>query len=218
MKLMSSFRYTHLKAKKKRKSKAQGGYAARNVTLKNLGYSTYREYLQSDDWKKIRDERLRRFPNCTFCGEKASQVHHFSYHDQVLLGILGALLFPVCESCHCEIELDNGRKRQLRESQDKLIEMLNSRGMERLAKATLAAFGTCVMRSKQVMPAPKKEPWYVGRDEKTVPCGWMKGASIKEISDADLKKLHDNWTINKWTDRPFFKSMKREAKKRGILV
>jgi hypothetical protein len=144
----TGIRYRHLKPKSPKKFETKGGYGSRNEKLDQLGYSGYKEYLKSDIWKALRDERLRRFPNCTFCGCKATEVHHYCYHKLVLLGCMNALLFPVCSNCHEEIEFTGGRKNSLRESQDKLISMLKDRGQKRLIAATFGAFARCLAYEK----------------------------------------------------------------------
>ena len=60
----------------------------------------YRVYLQSEDWKKLRELALIRTNGlCQFCGDFATQVHHVKYPKQ-----FGAehphSLVPVCEKCH----------------------------------------------------------------------------------------------------------------------
>ena len=60
----------------------------------------YRVYLQSEDWKKLRELALIRTNGlCQFCGDYATQVHHVKYPKQ-----FGAehphSLVPVCDKCH----------------------------------------------------------------------------------------------------------------------
>lgn len=60
----------------------------------------YRVYLQSEDWKKLRELALIRTNGlCQFCGDFATQVHHVKYPKQ-----FGAehphSLVPVCDKCH----------------------------------------------------------------------------------------------------------------------
>jgi hypothetical protein len=70
-----------------------------------LGYRTYRDYLQSDLWKSIRDKVLAKYRHrCIKCGGQASQVHHRSYHIDVLMGHDIRSLVPMCRNCHEGIE------------------------------------------------------------------------------------------------------------------
>jgi hypothetical protein len=95
--------------KKKNKLRA---YFDRNARLSELGYRSYREYIASDDWKKISREKREKVPLCERCGKKASQVHHTSYSFQVLLGIDTSGLVSLCDRCHEEIEfqITSGKK------------------------------------------------------------------------------------------------------------
>lgn len=122
---MEKFRYRHLI--RKPRSKATGGYKQRNDWLKELGYSSYQEYLQSEDWRAIRERILHRDPECVLCRCPSTQVHHFSYHYKVLLGLQPRLLFGICEQCHHEVEFNGKEKRTLEESQEYLLLMLKNR-------------------------------------------------------------------------------------------
>lgn len=115
-------------AKKKRpKSKATGKYLQRNKSLPYLGYSSYRDYLRSSDWSVIRKDKMTNCPNCECCGKPASCIHHYCYHDSVLLGLYPALLVSVCNCCHKQIEFDEYKqKRSLESSQKHLHWMLRS--------------------------------------------------------------------------------------------
>jgi hypothetical protein len=99
----------------------RGGYIKRDGELSSIGFESYREYLDSDEWKSIRHEVLSESGSCCMCNETASQVHHFSYEREVLIGLVRELLFPVCDDCHQLIEFSGGKKRTLRESQTHLI-------------------------------------------------------------------------------------------------
>ncbi len=108
----------HLRAQQKH---SKGGYEARNARLAKMGYENYHEYLKSDDWRVLRNERLQAEPCCCMCSKPATQVHHFSYEEEVLLGLIQELLFSVCEDCHHLIEFDGLEKRTLRAAQQNLI-------------------------------------------------------------------------------------------------
>lgn len=95
-------------------SRATGAYRQRNTDLPGLGYSSYYEYLKSPEWAELRRWVLQRFPNCCVCDSPAHQVHHWDYHEMVLLGLNNQLLLPICERCHKEAEFDGSRKRSLK--------------------------------------------------------------------------------------------------------
>lgn len=89
------------------------GYQARARFLTYFGVNAYAGYLSSDLWKAIRSEALEKTGGrCSFCGNKASEVHHHSYDVATLCGANLDRLHPVCRKCHESIEFDEeGRKR-----------------------------------------------------------------------------------------------------------
>jgi hypothetical protein len=76
----------HEKAKRKPRRKL-AEYRRRDRVLPELGYSSYREYLASGDWRQIRSGILAEMPDCVLCRRPACQVHHLSYAPRVLLGL-----------------------------------------------------------------------------------------------------------------------------------
>lgn len=102
-------------------NRKSGGYEARNKKLTALGFDGYEEYLKSDEWSEIRSQKLSDEPNCCLCGKIADQVHHFSYEEEVLLGVVKDLLFSVCGECHGDIEFEGCRKRSLESAQRNLL-------------------------------------------------------------------------------------------------
>ena len=87
-----------------------------------LGVDDYAGYLQSDRWKQIRARVLKRDEQrCRRCSNKATQVHHRSYHLDVFLGIGIKQLVSLCRTCHREIEFDErGVKLSLVETEERL--------------------------------------------------------------------------------------------------
>jgi hypothetical protein len=68
--------------------------------LKNLGYGSYREYLESDHWRALRARyRASRLPQrCLGCDSPHFQLHHRSY-TRLGCELLEDLL-PLCGDCH----------------------------------------------------------------------------------------------------------------------
>lgn len=65
----------------------------------------YKEYLQSEAWKTIRERILKRDGNvCQRCWGTAEVVHHKSYAADVLAGLNDSQLISLCSKCHEEIE------------------------------------------------------------------------------------------------------------------
>ena len=95
----------NLKAKRKPARKKMKCYQQRTERLSTVGYANYQEYLASDDWRAIRERKLRRHPYCLLCQAVACQVHHMDYHCGTLLGLRDHRLVTLCDKCHEGIEL-----------------------------------------------------------------------------------------------------------------
>ena len=86
-------------------------YQSRNLILKELGFASYKDYLKSPLWKRIREEVLKRDRNvCQICSCHANQVHHSRYHRNDLLGKNKNFLHSLCGQCHEKIEFKKGEK------------------------------------------------------------------------------------------------------------
>jgi 5-methylcytosine-specific restriction endonuclease McrA len=59
----------------------------------------YTDYMDSDEWKKMRSKILQRdFEKCQICGKKAEQVHHLTYVH--LKNEYHFELVSLCAECH----------------------------------------------------------------------------------------------------------------------
>ena len=102
------------------KLKAGEDYASRNFTLKKLGFNTYKDYLKSPLWKRIRAKVLTHANyTCEICRSKANQVHHSRYHRNDLLGKTLKFLHALCEDCHYNVEFKKGEKLSLKNAVEK---------------------------------------------------------------------------------------------------
>lgn len=83
--------------------------------LHNMGFSNYRDYLQSSLWWNIRTIVLSIHNyQCLLCPLRATQIHHISYSKKVLTGDDFSKLIPICHSCHESIEFSlRGKKRTI---------------------------------------------------------------------------------------------------------
>lgn len=80
-------------------------YGLRNKLLRELGYASYQDYLQSERWKKIRARALQKNKGrCVHCGKPATQVHHSKYDRKGLMGNSLKHLWPVCGDDHAAAE------------------------------------------------------------------------------------------------------------------
>ena len=65
----------------------------------------YADFLQSMEWKAVRNEYIKTHSKCFMCGRPASEVHHFKY-ERGELGYLNTKnLVSLCRSCHREVHL-----------------------------------------------------------------------------------------------------------------
>lgn len=97
----------------------------RNAILTSAGYPTYRSYLQSDLWKKIRKAcSLLKGNKCLSCGAPATELHHSTYTEKNLLEVnlisMELTLFPVCHKCHGKCHFKNGKFRTIKQSGDSI--------------------------------------------------------------------------------------------------
>jgi hypothetical protein len=138
------------------KSRATGEYRARNERLPELGYASYSEYLKSPEWAVIRRDVLNDHPTCCVCDRTACQVHHWDYHDAVMMGLDTAFLLPVCDGCHGEIEFDGKRKRNLKECQSVLIRRIKKQYAIQITQAQSKRNAAEKKKRKQNRPAKVK--------------------------------------------------------------
>lgn len=78
-------------------------FRKRDKWMKRLGFNSYRNYLRSNTWRRIRGVvLLDRKYQCKFCSNQANQVHHLRYTRPVLLGEgnYKSALVVTCNSCH----------------------------------------------------------------------------------------------------------------------
>lgn len=80
----------------------QGFRPVTNVIMEKVRYTReeYRkEYLRSEEWKKLRSLVLKADPECQCCHKtKATDAHHMTYKN--IVDIQPSDLLPVCRSCH----------------------------------------------------------------------------------------------------------------------
>lgn len=94
-----------------------GSYSSRNRFLMELGFTSYRQYLESDLWKEVKAEVFKRKGRyCLLCGCPASEVHHNRYHKNDLDGSKIKFLIPICRGCHLSLEFSGDDKRTLRDA------------------------------------------------------------------------------------------------------
>lgn len=82
-------------------------YSEREVLLRKNGYGSYEEYLESDEWKKIkksiRSRKGAKWRYCNICGiDENLDVHHSSYK---VIGSInpGNTVKILCRDCHQEL-------------------------------------------------------------------------------------------------------------------
>lgn len=95
-------------------SEGDRAYRKRGRWLKELGYSSYDEYLQSGLWRGIRrrvEGRDRR--KCYACGARGWQVHHLRYTQANMAGRSLGYMVLLCGGCHTRVHWasDGGRRK-----------------------------------------------------------------------------------------------------------
>ena len=91
----------------------------------NTRFKTYRNYLQSALWFKIRERVLKRDDHvCLWCGKRAQVVHHRCYTKDVIEGRDDDQLVSLCHSCHAQVEFTReGTQRGIREKDAVLLRL-----------------------------------------------------------------------------------------------
>jgi hypothetical protein len=86
----------------------------------------YAEYLQSALWRKIRRRVLERDEGlCRICGGRATQVHHRTYHYDVIVGKNDEACVSLCARCHKRIEFTpEGERRSIEQKESFLVPLL----------------------------------------------------------------------------------------------
>jgi len=108
--------------KMRQRSKENKEYLVRDQSLKQMGFSTYDDYLESSLWKRIRSGKLKKHNTCFCCKNKATCVHHMCYDILTLKGKSDHKLLTMCESCHLDIEFtENGKKRSFSNMKEALL-------------------------------------------------------------------------------------------------
>ena len=117
-------------------------YAQRDAVLLEMGFSSYREYLNSSLWKSIRKRLLKACCVCV-CGKPATEFHHRSYKRRYLegRGKVHKFITPICRECHLKIEFEGSQKMSLGWANARLLEIqadAESRGIKLPRKSRLS--------------------------------------------------------------------------------
>lgn len=102
-------------------------YHRRNARIRRDGLAnSYKDYLQTDLWKSIRERvLLRDGGRCSTCGGLATQAHHTNYTSSTLRGKSITGIFAICRRCHEWIEFNqDGSKAHLFKEVRKSIRLL----------------------------------------------------------------------------------------------
>lgn len=100
-------------------------YTERAANLRSIGFSSYREYLKSSLWRRVRKQVFAaQGTTCQGCHvDDCNTVHHIDYDIPTLLGKRLDKLMVICGRCHKAIEFDDrGCKVSLAKAQERLAE------------------------------------------------------------------------------------------------
>lgn len=99
---MSKLRYNYNKVQ----------FTYRNKQLKEGGFESYKQFLESSFWKALRNKlRQKRFFNiCCCCGSGENiNLHHIKYKN-FLEEASHRYIFPLCQNCHNEVHKKSREK------------------------------------------------------------------------------------------------------------
>ena len=119
------------------------GIKHRNEILTSAGYPSYREYLKSELWAKIRQACfLLKGKKCLSCGAPATELHHSTYTEKNLLEVnlisMEKTLFPVCHKCHGKCHFKNGKFRTIKQSGDSIKSRAHGKTTKRVRRVRKA--------------------------------------------------------------------------------
>lgn len=106
-------------------------YGQRDANVRTVwsGFRTYREYLGSPGWRRLRQKAIHLHGClCWCCGDvvRYLELHHLSYDTNTLSGDNLCRIVPLCPDCHHGIEFKPGDrglvKTTLAEANTRLIE------------------------------------------------------------------------------------------------
>jgi hypothetical protein len=146
-------------------------YHERNVVLKEMGFRSYQEYLDSELWSIIRKNILSRdahFCRGKLCNSRSTLVHHLSYNKPTLLGEAPFALITLCKDCHRKVEWNGSTKRTLKESQKATLELV---------------IGTVLEKG---VSNPRVGRWFRNQLQMNVP---IRKAILEEINNVSLSSL-----------------------------
>lgn len=134
-------------------SKRFEAYNKRNETLRDLGFDSYADYLNSGRYRRIKTiVMVKACKCCVACKKQANQIHHTSYDRDVLIGRDITKCLAICGECHENIEFDkNGTKLPLIAANRKLYQrakLLNG-NLDAIIKACGAPTETHKSKSKK---------------------------------------------------------------------
>jgi hypothetical protein len=109
-------------------------YSVRNKKLKEMGFSSYSEYLSSKLWKYIKNKAKRKeaFKYCVICGGEDINLHHIEYNHidkNTLVNII-----PTCFSCHQKIHKEANKNNISLKSAVKIVKKRFKRECEKRYK------------------------------------------------------------------------------------
>lgn len=170
-------------------------YAARNALLRELGFPSYDDYLQSDLWKSIRRGALKRTcGKCVRCGRPARVVHHKDYSRETMLGHRPDSLIPVCCSCHRKAERAPGGEKRTQ------------------VEANLILAQDVRKRPKKLKLKPESKPETKEKDEPKAKKTRRVAAEL--ILDAILERMGYR-SLNDYFESPLFERIRRGVLRRA---
>jgi 5-methylcytosine-specific restriction endonuclease McrA len=86
-----------------------------------MGFVSYRAYLRSALWDKIRKRVLRVFPECELCGKPPNNIHHMTYSRRNLSGKTPWKLVVLCRDCHKSVEFTETEEKLSKKETERLL-------------------------------------------------------------------------------------------------
>lgn len=99
-------------------------YSMRAESLKLLGFTSYKQYLSSPLWSKVKVEVLKKSQHCFRCHRIAKTLHHASYDVETMAGRDHSRLFSICMGCHKRAEINSNNEKKTLLSANKTLGLI----------------------------------------------------------------------------------------------
>lgn len=161
------------------------GYALRNTKLKNKGYTSYNEFLNSKRWKTVREFAWKNLikKECFICNKNPTQLHHLKY-SRITSNTLRWII-PICDNCHDEIHRE---KKESVFTYSKLLAIRNGKNKNCMSRNNLNSLWSSMNLPWSPIKTNKYKKTKSKKNNKVSTRKIYNSKKVCEMSDAQLLK------------------------------